>query len=94
MVWIKRRWKLKIFVINGVELPDEFKKYFEYLKLKIKNNEVKIKIFVINGVVELPDEFKKYFEYLKLNFNIGMKQYLEFIIKKEIYSRNEDLNLF
>jgi len=43
--------------------------------------------------LDLPDEFKNYFEYFENYFNINKKQYLEFVIEKEIFSRNEDLNI-
>ena len=55
----------------------------------IRKGSKKIKI-----EIELPLDFEKFFRYLELNFGLKRKDYLEDIIKKEINSRNDDLNIF
>jgi len=44
--------------------------------------------------IEIPDEFEPYFIYLSSNFFISKKKYIENLVKKEVNSRNDDLNLF
>ena len=44
--------------------------------------------------IDLPEEFEVYFRYLSSNFFISKKKYVENIVKKEVNSRRDDLNLF
>lgn len=44
--------------------------------------------------IEIPDEFEEYFKYLRSNFFVSKKKYIENVVKKEVNSRNDDLNLF
>ena len=44
--------------------------------------------------LNLPEEFEEYFRYLSSNFFISKKKYVENVVKKEVNSRNDDLNLF
>lgn len=44
--------------------------------------------------VEIPIEFQPFFEYIEIYFNLPPKDYLEFIIKREIGSRNSELGFF
>lgn len=55
--------------------------------LEQKENTIKLEI-------EFPNEYHPYFQYLETYFNLNKKDYCEFIIEKEIESRNKDLSLF
>ena len=44
--------------------------------------------------IDLPEEFEEYFEYFETNFFIKRKEYAENVVKKEVNSRRDDLNLF
>jgi len=61
----------------------------ETKKLMERNDSIYIKL-----EVELPIEYHPFFEYLELYFNQKPKTYLEFIIKREIESRNSELHFF
>ncbi len=43
--------------------------------------------------LNLPEEFEAYFRYLRSNFFISKKKYVENIVKNEVNSRRDDLNL-
>lgn len=49
---------------------------------------------IITYQIDLPDKYNKFFEYIKTYFPLTIKQYLEFIIIREIESRNTELHFF
>ncbi|MFX0188727.1 MAG: hypothetical protein ACFE8A_13435 [Candidatus Hodarchaeota archaeon] len=65
--------------------------YIDRVKITFRQKCSKVK--AINLEIEISDDYKPYFQYLETYFNVMKKEYCEFIIEKEIESRNKDLGI-